>query len=281
MKTNVFLPILIILAFFGCKKDSNTDDSLPFVNGLSLYWDHEVFGDEGRVLRFEFYETKEYGNIYELKFEYSIDHQDILIKLTDKIDKGKCPRFPTAGGIDTLCTPKGLISIPEKLLPKGTYTITLKSSNFEVKSELEVGNEKITLVIPSNEFFASYIKVVYPIPQNLVFGSVVYLGSENTESANYFINDLTTLGLQKTQIPNYPYRHLSVDDNGNTENSHWPADNHSLGFIYKMDNNFKAIFNLAKEHFNKANINIYLFSSEGDEARLSKTDGIDVRYSNP
>ena len=45
-----------------------------------------------------------------------------------------------------------------------------------------------------------------------------------------------------------------------------------------MDADFKKAFDLAKEYFDNTNLNIYLYSSNGDEARLSKTDGILVKY---
>jgi len=41
---------------------------------------------------------------------------------------------------------------------------------------------------------------------------------------------------------------------------------------------FKEIFELSKEHFIKSNMNISLQSSQGDEAYLSKKDGIIVVY---
>lgn len=39
-----------------------------------------------------------------------------------------------------------------------------------------------------------------------------------------------------------------------------------------MENNFESVFELAKEHFNNSNLNIYLYSSNGDQARLNKND---------
>jgi hypothetical protein len=35
---------------------------------------------------------------------------------------------------------------------------------------------------------------------------------------------------------------------------------------------------LTKDYFSKSNINIYLFSSNGDQARFDKIDGIVVVY---
>jgi len=44
-----------------------------------------------------------------------------------------------------------------------------------------------------------------------------------------------------------------------------------------MTAQFSTIFELAKVHFNKSAINIYLFSSNGDQARLDR-EGINVWY---
>ena len=279
MKATIFLRLVIVLTLFGCRKDSNTDivtQDLESAGGFGLYWDHEIFTTEGRCVRFEFSDTRRLSNYYTLKFDYTIKGYDLLIRLVSKADQGKCHHF--SGESDTLCTSSGLLIIPDRLLQTGTYNMTLKTSNFEVKSKLLVDNEKITLTIPTNDYFTCYIKTVYPIPANLLMAQVVYSGSQNTASANSFFNDLMTFGLTERKLPNYHYRHLTVDDNGNAINSDWPPDNHLLAFNYTMSRSFKDIFNLAKQDFNKYNMNIYLFSSNGDEARLSKTDGINVRY---
>ncbi|MEO7991521.1 MAG: hypothetical protein ABI663_18355 [Chryseolinea sp.] len=272
MKTKFILSFLIAVILFGCDKHSDDPNLLNEVDGLSLYWDHEVFGDEGRRLRFEFRGTKELENSYELIFDYSINQKDILIELIVMIDNGKCPSFPTGNGIQSLCAPRGGIFIPDSVLLEGTYTITLKTPKFQSVSELKISDEKYILNISPNDHFSSSISQVYPIPLNLLFGSVVYSGDENTQYANEFLNDLLTLGLTQTNVPYYPYRHLSVNEDGTAISSNWQPENHSLSFIYTMDNNFEAILNLAKEHFNKANINIYLYSSDGDEARLTKSN---------
>jgi hypothetical protein len=279
MKTKIALLLSVLLIIPGCDKVPNKNGPLATMDGLSLYWDHEVFGKEGRRIRFEFYGTKQFENSYDLVFNYSINQRDISISLVDEIDNGRCPKFPSAFGIDSLCAPRGSLYIPDSLLSKGKYTLTLKTPNFNSSSELIVENDSIILNIPSNNHFSCSIHAVYPIPKNLLFGSVVYSGSENTADAKKFLTDLSDNGLIKTNVANYPFRHLSVDNEGYVEDSTWPPDNYSLGFIYSFSNDFKDIFNLAKEHFNQANINIYLFTSNGDEARFNKVDGIVVVYS--
>jgi hypothetical protein len=278
MKSNIGLLLFIFLILFGCKKDSNKNGSPPNIDGLSLYWDHVVFGTGGRRIRFEFYGTKQFENSYDLVFKYTINQSNISIILADEIDKGKCPKVEPGWGNDSLCTPSGGFDIPESLLPKGTYTLTLKTSSFQNTSDLIVGTDSIILNIPSNNNFSSTIHAIYPMPPNLLFGNVVYSGAENTTDATTFLNDLLTLGLVKTRVPNYPYLDLQVDKDGNAIDSSWPADNYSLGILYNMNNNFKDIFNLTKDYFSKSNINIYLFSSNGDQARFDKIDGIVVVY---
>ena len=239
MKSNIGLCLFIFLILFGCEKDSNKHGSPPNIDGLSLYWDHEVFGTEGRRIRFEFYGTKQFEDSYELVFKYSINQKNISIILVDEIDNGKCPKVEPGWGNDSLCTASGRMYIPDSLISKGTYNLTLKTSSFETTSELIVGNDSIVLNIPSNKCFSSFIHAVYPIPLNLLFGSVVYSGDENAKDATDFFNGLLSLGLTKTKVPNYLYRHLSVDKDGNAIDSSWPPDNYSLGILFSMDNNFK------------------------------------------
>jgi hypothetical protein len=274
VKTKMALLLSLLLMVTGCE-DVNWFD--PPIDGLSLYWYSNIFGANGRGIGFEFYGTKEFKESYQLKFNYSINGQDILISLEGKIDKGKCHTAEPFWG-NNLCTPTGRIFIPEKLLSEGTYTLTLKTSNFTIISKLIVGNDKIDLNIPPNKFFSSSIPEVYRIPLNLLFGNVVYSGDENTQAAESFLNDLLSLGLNKARVSSFLYNELSLDQNGNAINSFWPPDNYSLGFIYSRNHNFKDIVNLAVEHFNKANINIYMSSSEGDEANLSKIEGITIKY---
>ena len=63
MKTHLIIFILAIIVL-GCNKDDFPIDERASVEGLSLYWDHEVFGEGGRRLRFEFYENMEYENSF-------------------------------------------------------------------------------------------------------------------------------------------------------------------------------------------------------------------------
>ena len=59
--------------------------------------------------------------------------------------------------------------------------------------------------------------------------------------------------------------------------SHWEPDYHSIGFLYKMNNaDFKTIFEESKKYFNQTNLNIYLYTSNGDQGYMSKTEGIAV-----
>lgn len=278
-KTVILMSLLIVLVLFGCKKDSTPDitpQKLESAGGFGLYWDHEIFTAQGRCVRFSFEDIKRSDHHYSLKFDYTIKGRELLIQLVSKTDEGKCFQYP--GEIDTLCSSTGLLLIPDSVLQAGTYTMTLRTSNFEVKSTLLVSDEKITLTIPENDYFKCHIKDVYPEPANILMAMVVYSGSENSASAASFFNDLKALGLTERKLPNYPYRHISVDDNGNPLNSDWTPDNHSRSFNYTMTRSFKDIVDLAQQDFLKYNIDIFIYSTNGDEARFTKTSGIRVHY---
>lgn len=280
MKIRLFI-LLLLGTFIGCHKDDSLRiDSSDAVEGLSLYWDHTTFSEQGRVIRFEFYETVKFKNEFKLIFDYKIEGKKITISLIDKINQGECPKFPSPSGVDYfLCTPRGGIRIPDNLLSKGKYSLILKTYHFEVKSDLIIDDTKIVLNIPPNENkFSSYITTVYPVPRNVLFGSVVFSGKENTQQANIFFEELEAIGFSKTTLPNFPYRHLSVNDDGSPINEHWPPDRHSLKLLRNMNNDFKKAFELAKKHFNKSKLNIYLYSSNGDQAFLDKIQGITVEY---
>ena len=272
---------MTIVAIFSC----DNDDSLPIptINGLSLYWDHEVFGDEGRRLRFESFTTNEFDNDYDLEFNTSINDKSITTTVVKTIDKGKCQWFPmpsTGDDDPNKCNASGGFYLTDKELSSGIYSLTIIMPNFKVTSKLTVTDEKVTLDIPANEHLSSSIKYVYPIPKNILFGSVVYKGSNNTDDANEFLVYLSNLGLIETTVPNYPYRHLAVDETGRLTNSNWQDDNYSIGVLYKMNNvDIKTIFEESKKYFDQTNLNISLFTSNGDEAHFSKSEGITIVYS--
>lgn len=275
----IFIGFILSIGLNGCQKDGIYRNSLSGSEGLSLYWNHRIFGEEGRGFIFEFYENQRDENFYELIFKYDIDNKrkDIDIYLIDKIDKGKCPMFPSPNRTDNLCISNGDIFIPEDMLKDGDYTFTIRTADFMVKSSFTINLDKVTLKIPDNEYFSSSIEEVFPTPVNLLYGNVVFTGEGNTEFAHEFFKKLESLGLKEVIVANPPFN-LSVDDSGKPENQHWPPDNHSLAFLYSMNVSFQRIFELSNVYFNKYDLNIYLFSSNGDQAYLSKINGIVVQY---
>ena len=140
------LPILILsLVIYGCGNDA--DIFISKLDGLSLYWDHEVFGEGGRRLRFEFYGINEFENEYELIFHYKIENRTISIRLKETVNKGKCSYYPMPAippDNPFQCNPKGGFFIPESQLKPGTYMLNLVTPYFHESSELTVYKEKIT-----------------------------------------------------------------------------------------------------------------------------------------
>lgn len=275
--------IFFIVAIFSCENDDRL--SIPAIEGLTVYWDHEVFGDEGRRLRFAVNSTNEFDNDYKLEFSTSVVDKSISVRMTRNIDNGKCQHFPMpAIGDDDpdKCSASGDFYLPERDLDNGVYSFEIIMPAFKIDSRLTVTDEKVTLEIPTNEFLSSSIESVHPIPPDLLFGSIVYQGGSNTIDAESFLDYLTNMGLIQTTVPNYGYRHLTVNDNGSLPVTHWEPDNHSIGFLYKLNNTgFKNIFEESKNYFNQTNLNIYLYTSNGDQAYMSKTDGITVVYAKP
>lgn len=271
--------IIIGILIFGCQKDEFDKNSLLSSEGLSLWWDHKIFGEEGRGFVFEFYEAQRFENSYELIFECDIDsaRKNIDIYLIDKIDEGKCPIFPSPYQTDDLCTSKGNFFIPENTLDAGDYTFTIRTSDFTIQSNFTVTKDSVVLNIPENEYFSSSVNQVFPPPRNLLYGGVAFSGEEKREFADEYFKKLESIGLKDTVVSNVPFN-LIVDASGKPVEKYTEPDRYYLYFLYSMNVSFYEIFELSKEHFNKNDLNIYLFSSNGDQARLSKTDGITVVY---
>jgi hypothetical protein len=279
MKKVSLLLLFTTTLFFGCGEDIVSNRNLINSEGLSLYWDHKIFGSEGRGFILEFYEAQRLENQYELIFDTKIDNRrkSINIYLKDKIDEGKCPWFPTPDKTDDLCISNGGFFIPEDQLRQGDYTFTVRTADFTIQSVFSVSKDKVSLSIPENKYFTCSIEHVYPTPKNLLYGSVIFMGEENTPFAEEFFENLKSAGLTDTIVPHPPFN-LTVDESGKPADRHWPPDKHSLAFLYSMNINFHSVFEISKNFFENHDLNIYLFSSNGDQARLSKNDGITVHY---
>ncbi|MEM1328664.1 MAG: hypothetical protein AAGI23_22100 [Bacteroidota bacterium] len=85
--------------------------------------------------------------------------------------------------------------------------------------------------IPENDHFYSFTEEVFPIPKGLLFGGIIYQGSEYIEAANQYFDALDSLGLIETTVPNYKYRHLQVETDGRPADKHWDTDEHILGLF--------------------------------------------------
>jgi hypothetical protein len=257
----------------------NYNDSLIAISGLTLYWDHEVFGKEGRRVRFEFYDVVQHSFDYKLDFRYSLKNNMLDIYLVDTINQGKCAVFPSPDGLDTMCTSRGGFYIPDSLLINGNYRFNLNTRDFKVNCDFNVNDSSYNLIIPDNDNFVSSINLVYPIPKDIVNGSIVFKGSDNIENANKLKEDFLSLGLLETSLPNYPYRHLLVNDDGTPIDDTWPPDNYSFGLVYKSNGiTFKQIVETSEKNYLSTDLNIYLYSGMGDQARFSQREGITIVY---
>lgn len=274
--------IFLLLAILSCDNDDQTP--IPKIESLRLYWDHEIFTEEGRSLRFEFTSTNQFDNDYKLVFSELREDNFIKAKLIQSIDEGKCQYFPwpTPANTDydpTKCFASGGFHLPDKTLPNGIYTLKIITPFFEIESELSVTDEVVTLNIPANDYLESSIKEVYPMPKGLLSGAIVYQGSENAADANGFLTYLENLGLIETTVPNHPYRNLMVDDNGHPLSSDWEPDRHLIGFLFKLNNvDVRTIFDESRKYFDQKDLDISLYTSNGDQANFSKSEGVTVVY---
>lgn len=266
----------------GCRKDPDPVVERMNSEGFGLYWHHEVFSEQGRGLLFGFSALKGTQTDYDLKFSYDIKGNIIRVRLVDVIEKGPClidPGFTPNGTSD--CQPDGTIFIPDKSLSNGDYVFELVTKDFKVTSRLNVTSEKVSLDIPTNEHFSSTIPAVFPIPEGILLGSLIYSGSENEKFARSFINELSSLGIKPATLPDLSYRHLDVKQNGNLMQRYWEPDNHSISLLYHYDD-ARPVFELARKYLglSEQKLQIYLYTSQGDQARFAALNDIMVRYAN-
>nr|WP_319510500.1 hypothetical protein [uncultured Draconibacterium sp.] len=279
MTKNFFIILfaLLILSF----KNGITNDTVVSVDGLTLYMQHDVFGEGGRRLSLEFSETKQFKTSYSLVFQYKITNDTITIRLLDKVDTEKNKKIKVTYGMpgSSLKTPRGRLALPDNLLSGKDYYFIIETANFKVESKLTIDNDKIVLDIPENKYFSCKKNIVYPIPKNLVFGSVIFYGDKDNECVAKFFKEFEAIGMTNVQVPNYPYNHLSVNDNGKPENQYSPNGQNNIRFLYKMDTSFRKAARLTKKWYRKKlNIDYHIYSSNGDQALLDKFNGIVTTY---
>jgi len=277
--------LMVIFAFTcgvvltSCHSDMEETKNITS-KGLTLWWNHQIFSEQGRGYIFDFSEVKRSENLYRLNFEYQIDnnHKSIEISLISQTDKGKCPQYPEGGWVDDgLCSSRGTLFIPENLINEGNYKFIVKTMNYKIQSEIIFTKEKATLVISENNYFSSEIKDVFITPKDLLYGGISFKGEDLSKFAYDFMDDIRSLGLNDTIVSNPPFN-LDIDETGKPRITVWQDDNYYIQFLFSMTSQFSTIFELAKVHFSKSPINIYLFSSNGDQAKLDNMNGIYVWY---
>ena len=271
--------MLIFLVLMGC--DGDDERPLREIDQLSLYWKHEIFAAERRSLVFEFY-TPPVDQDYDLIFDVHVEDRIITARLSGMLEKGPCPFFPMptpVSGDPGTCIASGGFELSEEELGQGRYTLKVITPSFEVNTELLVADQLIRLEIPVNDHLTSSIQEVYPMPKDLLFGSVVYQGDSNGPDAEAIFRLLEGLGLAPATLPPSPNGDQFVDESGAPVNTHWYPDNHSLGILYQLGQvDFKTVFKEVEVFFARTNLNIYLYTSNGDEARLSQTEGTHVVF---
>ncbi|MEM1328663.1 MAG: hypothetical protein AAGI23_22095 [Bacteroidota bacterium] len=137
MKTVYYILLLCIGTSWSCEREKI---DLVVVEDLSLYWDHEVFGEGGRRLRFEFQETQQFDEDIDLVFDYMVADDKVIISLVDKIIVKDCPDYPSPNGVEYRCTPRGGVEIPDSLLGGKSYALYLQTPTFEIEAILKYGS---------------------------------------------------------------------------------------------------------------------------------------------
>ena len=276
-KITLFITLFI---FISCSKPDNfknPNGSLINVDSLGLYWKYHIFGEQGRHIIFEFYDKTFHLNEFELVFETTIENNSIDIRLVDKINIGECHNFP---GSDSICSSSGGFYILADDIPIGSYEFYLISKYFVVRSEFIVKENWYELRIPENKHFTCYKTEDYIRPRDIISGSIVFRDSLNIIYAEELKEEYKSIGLADTSLPECPYC-TSLDEEGFPINTFWPPDNYSFGLLYKNNGvSFRDVVDITQNYYNSTELNIYLYSGMGDQARFSQQEGVYIYYAN-
>ncbi|MCF0074362.1 hypothetical protein LZD49_28015 [Dyadobacter sp. CY261] len=266
--------ILLIFCIAFCTHCKNRDElNVMDKEGLGLYWHHEANVERGRHLLMSFINVNASTDKADYKFEYQIQGRVIDVRLVEKISKGKCQVFPGPNGDQ--CQSWGNIYIPETALSEGTYKFRLQTGKAIVTADLIVGHDQYELKVPANSYFTNNIPVVYAIPRNIVFGSVLYKGDANEPLARALIDDLMKAGLKPAVIPTHPYSYLAENNQTHLSNTFWEPDNHLINLVFSWEGDFKKVVEICKKHFelSKKQIGIGLWNSDYMEQITADPNG--------
>jgi len=169
----------------------------------------------------------------------------------------------------------GSIFIPEEELKNGKYQLIVYTSNYKAYSVLDVTEEKVSLEIQDEEYFTTSVNEVFPTPKNLLYGSVKYLGEEYADEAQRFLIKLEENGFERTVVANPPFN-LETDENGMPALKFVEPDRYYQGFLLKLDKPFATACQITTSFFKENNVDIYFFTSNGDQATFSKREGISI-----
>lgn len=276
MKAKLLLLSVFVISL-GCSDDYINTRSLAHSQGLNLWWDHKIFGEDGRGYIFAFHEMERMENSYDLIFAYKVDEKrkNIKVYFQKKIDQGKCPYFPSPYKEDGLCMSDGSIFIPEEELKYGKYQFIVYTANYEAYSILDVTKEKVSLEIQDKEYFTTSVNEVFPTPKDLLYGSVKYMGEKYADEAQMFLTKMEESGFAKTVVANPPFN-LETDENGVPILRFVEPDRYYQSFLFKLDKSFATACQITTSFFEKNNVDIYFFTSNGDQATFSKRKGISI-----
>jgi hypothetical protein len=272
--------LLLVALTFSCDKE-DTKISGAGKEGFWLYWHHDIFG-EGRNLLLDFTDSQALEHDYDLHFKYRINNREIIVELAGATDRGECPKFPmpNQGTNPELCNANGYIRIPDAALPPGTYTLRLLTDKMVAEADMIVSSEKISMNIPPGSLLSSEIKEVFPIPRNILFGSIHYSGSQNEKFARDLIDELKLLGLKPAEVPDLSYRYLDVKRKAHLSEESWQNDEHSIALLYDMSKDFRQIIDIVQKHYQRSDrrLKFGIYSSNGDQAILNGGVGDNIVY---
>ena len=262
--------ILLVAAYFyqESKKSENIQNNGEDIqtDGFGLYFHHNAIGKSGREILFSISSKKARENSYDLKFRYDVIANNINIRLESEVDKGKCPMVPMGGPIP-MCTPEGDFTIPESLLPTGVYNFNFIANGDTAKGQLVVEEDRIDLELPKNNLLTYNLQEIYPLPRNILFGSVNYQDPYTTQ----FLEAMEKAGFQSTKIPVHKYRNGPVlNEDGSAKDY-----NGGLTFIFTLNNNYDKAKEIAKKYYFESNkkLRVILYSTEGQEETRCDSSG--------
>lgn len=212
-KLNALLIVVLTIMIFSCEE--KTHDADVDINAINVYFSEDLESGENPVcLKFNISSVDRFDDTYQLEQSVSINSNDILIKIENINNIGKCeyPPHLSAPKPENYKCPASTDYFGLNNLKRGVYNLEIIIFEKSYNGILNVHDQHASLVFSDNN--VNMIDSTIPIiPDSCIYGTYY---SMNSDSSGFqeMINRLKSEGCRQIKIEKGVYRDFEIDNYG-------------------------------------------------------------------